>query len=153
MAKKNTNQVHCDKCASPRGLSMKAIKIQATCDHCGKNTLCSEIVVEQEESKKSDGKVKKTSKTSKPKAPKASKPKASKPKAKTPSIGEQVISILKGARKGMTCDQIIAAMPKGTNAGSVKSAITRGVSKGSIKKLKTKIKSTDGKMETAYSAK
>lgn len=139
MAKENKNQVHCDKCADPRGLPMKANKIQSTCDYCGKNKLCSEIVVEKKSANN-------------PKAKKKKK-KESTPKAKTLSIGDQVIAMLKGSKKGMTCDQIIAGMPKGTNAGSVKNAITRAVSSKKITKLKTKIKSTDGKMETGYSVK
>lgn len=141
MAKK-TSQVHCDKCAIPRGLPIKATKIQAKCDICGKNKLCSEIPLSQ---LKKDSDKKTPSKKSTPNK------ETSKKNISKKSIGENIISILKGAGKGMTADHIISAFPKSANAGSIKSAITRGVKKGDIKKLKTKIKSTDGKMETAYS--
>ena len=42
MAKEEFN-VYCNKCAEPRGLEMSAHKIQANCQICGKNKLCTNL--------------------------------------------------------------------------------------------------------------
>ena len=141
MARKKLYKKYCDKCGSKHKLELSTYKIQAKCDICSKNKLCKNA----EAIRKADAEAKK-------KAEEALK--KEKAEAKKPTISEQVLSLLNGAPKGgMTSDMIVAALPKGLNAGSVRSAITRMVKKGTIKKLKTKITSTDGKKETAYSAK
>ena len=158
MARKKLYKKYCDKCGSKHKLELSTYKIQAKCDICGKNKLCTNAEAIRKADAEAKKKAEEALKKEKAEAKKAAKngKKVAPKKAETPkpTIPEQVLSVLKGAPKGgMTSDMIVAALPKGLNAGSVRSAITRMVKKGTIKKLKTKITSTDGKKETAYSAK
>lgn len=152
MAKKKLYDQYCNKCAEPRGLEISAHRIQAKCDICGKNKLCTNAKA----IRKAEADAKKAAKKN---APKKTTAKKTSPKKNTPkkgaspkgkSIPAQILEVLGASNKGMTADHIIEKLPKKTNRSSATSAITRLKSSKKIVALKKKIKSTDGKMETAY---